>query len=149
MRGLLIVLCVLGMVAAVLAGGCAFLFGGLVAASFRAPENPANRGVAANAMALGMLGLVVGLTVMAANGALITAVSRGQAPRLRGWFRMLAIMDFAIAASLVAAMIFGLGAVLGTSQWVLLAAALVLKGILTLRLPAEPTRLPPAGPPPA
>jgi len=147
MRGLLIVLCTLGTVAAAMAGGCAFLIAGLVAATVPTPETAANRGYAANAMAIGMLAIVVTAAIVFVNGALIAALGRGQAPRRTGWFVLLAILDFAIAALLVVARLAWQGPVpVGTVTWFALPAALAIKGGLTLLLPAEPPRMPPPQP---
>jgi len=55
-------------------------------------------------------------------------------------------MDFAVAGLLVAAGFAGRGPVnLGDVSTLLLPAALALKGLLTLLLPARPPRLPPTG----
>ena len=141
MRGLLIVLCAIATVAGVLAGGCAFLVTGLAAVG--AP----NLQAAANLLTITVPVLVVTGVVVLANVALITALAGGEAPRRNRWFLLLAIVDFAYAAYLVVTRIAWRGpGPPATIEAFVLPAALTLKGVLTLMLPAEPPPLPPAGP---
>jgi hypothetical protein len=140
MRGLLIVLCALVTAAAALAGGCGLLITGVAATTIREPGE--------GRQLLMIAGPVLAATAAVAivNIALITALARGRAPRRSVWFLLLAIMDFAVASLLVAAGVAGRGPVnLGDVSTLLLPAALALKGLLTLLLPARPPRLPPTG----
>ena len=140
MRGLLIVLCALATVAGVLAGGCAFLVTGLGA--IVAP----NLQAAANLLTTTVPVLAVAAAVVGVNIALIAALAGGQAPRRSGWFLLLAFVDFAAAAYLVVARLAWRGPWPPvTVEAFVLPAALALKGVLTLLLPAEPPDPPPAG----
>lgn len=143
MRGLLIVLCALATVAGVLAGGCALLFSGLAVAV--APNEPdALTLLTTTVPVLGVAGAVV-----LVNVALIAALARGRAPRRNGWFLLLAAVDFAVAAYLFVVGLMWRGPMAtSTLEMLLLPAALALKGVLTLLLPAEPPHPPPAGPHP-
>jgi hypothetical protein len=141
MRGLLIVLCTLVTAAAVLAGGCAFLFTALGAIG--AP----NQQAAANLLMITVPVLAVTAVVTAVNIALIVALSRGRTPRRTIWFLLLAIVDLAVAAILVAAGFAGQGPVNpGDASTLLLPVMLAIKGGITLLLPAEPPRMPPPQP---
>lgn len=138
MRGLLIVLCALVTAAAALAGGCAFLFTGLGVAF--AP----NQNQAADLLMTTVPVIAVTAVLVAVNVALIVALARGRAPRRNAWFLLLAVVDFAVAAVLVVAGIAGQGPVAADASMFFLPAALALKGLLTLLLPADPPPLPPA-----
>jgi hypothetical protein len=138
MRGLLIALCALATVAGVLAGGCAFLVSGLGLAV--AP----NQAAAADLLLTTVPVLAVTGVVVLANVALIAALAGGEAPRRNRWFLLLAIVDFAYAAYLVVTRIAWRGPwPPATIEAFVLPAALTLKGVLTLMLPAEPPPLPP------
>lgn len=144
MRGLLIALCALVTSAAALAGGCGFLFAGLVAASARNQVDATNRGEAAIVMAIGVAAVAVTAAVVVVNLALIAALGRGRAPRRSGWFVLLAAVDFVIAACLVAVRVAWPGSLLAEPvPSLVLPAGLAVKGLLTLLLPAQPPRLPP------
>jgi len=132
MRGLLIVLCALVTAAAALAGGCAFLFTGLGVAF--AP----NRNQAADLLMTTVPVIAVTAVLVVVNIALMVALSRGRAPRRNVWFLLLALVDFAVAAVLAAAGVAGRGPVAAGTSMFLLPAALALKGLLTLLLPAKP-----------
>jgi|694.fasta_scaffold04589_3 hypothetical protein len=139
MRGLLIVLCALVTSAAALAGGCAFLFTGVAAA-----VAPGKDELTRLLLITGPL-IVVTVAVTIANVALIVALAGGRAPRRNGWFLLLAVVDLVVAVALVAAGIVGQGPVnVGDVSTLLLPAVLAVKGVLTLLLPAQPPRLPPA-----
>lgn len=141
MRGLLIVLCALATVAGVLAGGCAVLVSGVGVAV--AP----NQAAAADLLMTTLPVLAVTGVVVLVNVALIAALAGGQAPRRNGWFLLLAIVDFAVAAYLVVVrVVWPRPMATSTLEMLLLPAALALKGVLTLLLPAEPPHPPPAGP---
>lgn len=139
MRGLLIVLCALVTAAAALAGGCAFLFTGLGVAF--AP----NHIQAADLLMATVPVIAVTAVLVAVNVALIVAIARGRAPRRNVWFLLLAVADFLVAALLVAAGVAGQGPVAADASMFFLPAALAIKGLLTLLLPAEPPPIPPAG----
>jgi len=144
MRGLLNVLCTLGTIAAAVAGGCTVFFQGAAVATAPPPGDAASRVAALNAMAVGVAAIVVSAAIVAVNAALATALARGQAPRRNRWFVLLAIVDFAIAAAVLVARLTWQGPFpVGDVAAFLLPAALVLKGVLTLMLPAAPPRLPP------
>ena len=137
MRGLLIVLCSLATLAAVLAGGCAFLFTGLAAAV--APNKDDFVGM----LVITLPVLLVAAVVIGANTALVAAIRQNRAPRRSGWFVTLAVIDL-----LAACWMFTLAVARGVPglESLLLPVALVAKGVLTLRLPAKPPHPPPAGP---
>jgi hypothetical protein len=134
MRGLLIVLCSLATMAALLAGGCAFLFTGVAAAV--AP----NKDDLAGMLAITVPVLLVAAVVVGVNIALVAAIRNNRAPRRSGWFVMLAAIDILAACGMFAAAAAGGVPVL---ESLLLPAALLAKGLLTLLLPAEPPQLPP------
>jgi cytochrome bd-type quinol oxidase subunit 2 len=135
MRGLLIVLCALVTSAAVLAGGCAFLFTGAVA--------PDRNNAMQVLMVTGPL-ILVTVAVTIINVALIVALAGSRAPRRNAWFLLLAVVDLVVAVALVAAGVAGRGPVnIGDVSTLLLPAVLAIKGVLTLLLPAQPPRLPP------
>ncbi len=141
MRGLLIVLCALATVAGVLAGGCAILVSGVGVAV--AP----NQAAAADLLMTTLPVLAVTGVVVLVNVALIAALAGGQAPRRNGWFLLLAAVDFLVAAYLVVVrVVWPRPMATSTLEMLLLPAALALKGVLTLLLPAEPPHPPPAGP---
>ncbi len=143
MKGLLIVLCSLVSTVALLAGGCAFLVTGVAALASRAGVDGAEPN---RMLAVTVPVLVAAAAVMAINAALIAAVSRGRAPHRSVWFVLLAVVDLVAAGCLVAAW---LSQRVQTHQALLLPAALAVKGVLTLWLPAEPrpsSRLPPLPP---
>jgi hypothetical protein len=139
MRGLLIVLCTLGTVAATLAGGCGLLF------SFAMAMADQNRGEAAGgALMIALPVLAVTGALALANIALIAAIANGRAPRRNVWFLLLAIVDLAIASVLAAAGFAGQGPVNpGDALTLFLPVMLAVKGGLTLLLPAQPRQLPP------
>jgi hypothetical protein len=135
MKGLLIVLCSLATMAAVLAGGCAFLFTGVAAAV--AP----NKDDLAGMLAITVPVLLVAAIVVGVNTALVAAIRNHRAPRRSGWFMLLAAIDIAAACGMFAA-----AAARGVPglESLLLPAALLAKGVLTLLLPAQPLPVPPA-----
>jgi len=135
MRGLLIVLCALVTTAAGLAGGCTFLFTGLAAAA------AANQEDVGGVLTIALPVLAATAAVVAINVALIVALSSGRAPRRSVWFVLLAVVDFAVAGILLA---LGL-AEAGNVEILFLPAALALKGVLTLLLPARPSGSPSPG----
>ena len=138
MRGLLIVLCALATTAAVLAGGCGLLL------SFAMAVADQNRGQAAEgALVIALPVLAVTGAVALANIALIVAIANGRAPRRTIWFLLLALVDFAVAAVLMAAGVAGWMPVAAGTSMFFLPAALALKGLLTLLLPAKSPPLPP------
>ena len=141
MRGLLIVLCSLVTTAAILAGGCAFLVSGLEFGI------AAQGGDLMGLLFISLPVLLVAMAVIGINAALVAAVRKGRAPRRTGWFVMLAVVDLLAACCMFAAAV--AQGVPGFNA-LLLPAALAAKGILTLRLPAEPTGPAKGGPlPPA
>ena len=144
MRGLLIVLCALATTAAALAGGCTFLFAGVVAVA--AP----NQGDAAAVLTIALPVLGVTAAVAVVNVALIVALASGRAPRRSVWFVLLAVVDFAVAGFLLAISLTDPGLVQsGNVQLLFLPAVLTLKGLLTLLLPRRPSQPPPFDPRPA
>lgn len=86
---------------------------------------------------------LVAAVVLGANTALVAAIRQNRAPRRSGWFVTLAVIDLLAACWLfIVAVAWG---VPGLAS-LLLPAALLAKGVLTLRLPAEPPHPPPAAP---
>jgi hypothetical protein len=75
------------------------------------------------------------------NTALITAIRNNRAPRRSGWFVALAAIDILAGCGMFAAVT--AQRELGLES-LLLPAALLAKGVLTLMLPAEPPPQPPA-----
>lgn len=137
MRGLLIVLCSLATLAAVLAGGCAFVVTGLAGAV--APNADDFVGM----LVITLPVLLVAAVVIGVNTALVAAIRQNRAPRRSGWFVALAVIDILAACGMVTMAV--AGGAWGVES-LLLPAALLAKGVLTLRLPTEPPPLPPTGP---
>jgi len=135
MRGLLMVLCALVTAAASLAGGCAVLFSGLAA------------GMAPRDETAGMLLIAIAAPILAVSAAvtainlwLIIALARGRAPRRTIWFLLLGGVDLLLAGLLLALLAFAPQGPEDGVAWLVipLAAALAVKGMLTLFLPASP-----------
>ena len=124
MRNLLIVLCTLVILAAVLTGGLGTM------CAFAIPRDWAF-----------FLGWVVVCAATAlVNVALITALKAGRAPRRHPLFVGLAFVDFAVACFLVwGSFSNGGDPTDGSIQLMCLMSLLfAIKGVLTLRLPADP-----------
>lgn len=121
MRDLLIVLCTLVILAAVLTGGLGTM------CAFAIPRD--------GAFFLGWV--VVCAATALVNVALITALKAGRAPRRTLPFVVLAFVDFAVACWLLVSS--------GHYSALLLMSLLfAIKGVLTLRLPADPQTADPA-----
>jgi hypothetical protein len=122
MKGLLVVLCAMVTAAAVLAGGCAFFFTGVAAVG---PE--------AELLVITVPLMVVAAAVVAVNVALIVAIRAGTAGRST-LFAIVGLVDLLLGSGLLVA---GIGNGDPVAP-LMLAVPLVVKGILTLRLPAKP-----------